>query len=283
MVALVLLAMIAFAANSVFARLALGPGEIDAGGYTAVRLLAGAVTLALLLLARRYRLQPLSAARSRARWTTAAALFGYAITFSYAYELLGAGMGALILFATVQSSMLGWALIKGDRPGWITLAGMAVALGAFAYLVSPGLVAPHPLGTALMVAAGLSWAVYSLLGRGSREPLVDTAYNFLLTVPVAAVLAIVSLVQNTPSLSGIGWAVASGALASGVGYAIWYSVLPRLSRSGAAIVQLTVPVIAAAGGIVFIGETLSWRLAICSVLILGGVAVAITTRQRAAA
>ena len=280
---LVLTAMIAFAANSVFARLALGPAEIDAGGYTAVRLLAGAVTLALLLLARRHRLQLTIALRSKARWTTAAALFGYAITFSYAYELLGAGMGALILFATVQSSMLGWALIKGDRPGLLALCGMAVALGAFAYLVSPGLVAPHPLGTALMVAAGLSWAVYSLLGRGSREPLVDTAYNFMLTVPVALVLAVVSLVQGTPSLSGIGWAVASGALASGLGYAVWYSVLPRLSRSAAAIVQLTVPVIAAAGGILFIGETLSWRLAITSVLILGGVAVAITARHRTAA
>lgn len=280
---LVMLALVAFAANSVFARLALGTSEIDAGGYTAIRLLSGAATLVLLLLARRYRLPLASVVRSRARWTTAAALFGYAIAFSYAYEFLGAGMGALILFATVQSSMLGWALIKGDRPSRMALCGMAVALGAFAYLVSPGLVAPHPLGTALMVIAGLAWAVYTLLGRGSREPLVDTACNFVLTVPIALVLALVSLAQSSPSLAGIGWALASGAVASGLGYAVWYSVLPRLSRSSAAIVQLTVPVIAAAGGILFIGESLSWRLAIASVLILGGVAVAVTARPRAAA
>jgi drug/metabolite transporter (DMT)-like permease len=282
MVLLVALAMLAFAANSVLARLALGADEIDAGGYTAIRLLAGALTLALLLLARRHRPQLGAAFRSRARWTTAAALFGYAIAFSYAYELLGAGMGALILFASVQASMLGWALMKGDRPGWVALAGMAVALGAFIYLVSPGLVAPHPLGTALMGGAGVSWAVYSLLGRGSREPLVDTAYNFILTVPIALVLGAVSLVGSSPTPAGIGWAVASGALASGLGYAIWYTALPRLTRSNAAIVQLTVPAIAAAGGILFIGETLSWRLVIASVLILGGVAVAITARQRVA-
>lgn len=280
---LVLLAMVAFAANSVFARLALGTAEIDAGGYTAIRLLAGAATLAVLLLWRRHRLPLAGIVRSRARWTTAAALLGYAIAFSYAYELLGAGMGALILFATVQSSMLGWALLKGDRPSPIALLGMAVALGAFAYLVSPGLAAPHPLGAALMAGAGLSWAVYSLLGRGSREPLVDTACNFLLTVPVALLLVLLSLARASPSLAGIGWAVASGAIASGLGYAVWYSVLPRLSRSAAAIVQLTVPVIAAAGGILLLGETLSWRLAIASVLILGGVAVAITGPQRAAA
>ncbi|HEV7277556.1 MAG TPA: DMT family transporter [Devosiaceae bacterium] len=280
---LVMLAMVAFAANSVLARLALGTAEIDAGGYTAIRLLAGAATLALILMTRRHRFQLGQAAGSRARWTTAAALFAYAIAFSYAYELLGAGMGALILFATVQASMLGWALIKGDRPSPLALLGMVVALGAFVYLVSPGLVAPHPLGTALMVVSGLSWAVYSLLGRGSREPLVDTSYNFMLTVPVALLLALVSLAQSAWSPAGVGWAVASGALASGLGYAVWYSVLPRLSRSAAAIVQLTVPVIAAAGGILFIGESPSWRLAIASVLILGGVAVAITARRRAPA
>jgi drug/metabolite transporter (DMT)-like permease len=273
----VAVAMVAFAANSIFARLALGAGEIDAAGYTGVRLLAGAATLALLL-ARQRRLAPRKALGDRSRWLTAAALFGYAIAFSYAYELLGAGMGALILFATVQMSMLGWALLKGDRPRPIALFGMAVALGAFIYLVSPGLVAPHPLGAALMIGAGLSWAVYSLLGRGSTEPLVDTAYNFILTMPVALALCAISLVHAAPNPAGISWAVASGALASGIGYAIWYRALPLLTRSGAAIVQLTVPVIAAAGGILFIGEILTWRLGIASALILGGVAVAVTAR-----
>lgn len=281
-VVLVALAMLAFAANSIFARLALGSAEIDAAGYTGVRMLAGAVTLALLLLSQRRPLAIGEALRTRSRWISAAALFGYATAFSYAYQFLGAGMGALILFATVQTSMLGWALIKGDRPGPIALAGMAVALGAFVYLVSPGLVAPHPLGAALMIAAGLSWAVYSLLGRGSKEPLVDTAYNFILAVPIALALCALSLTQGLPSQLGLVWAIASGALASGVGYAIWYRALPLLSRSSAAIVQLTVPAIAAAGGILFIGEALTWRLVIASTLILGGIAVALTARRKPA-
>jgi drug/metabolite transporter (DMT)-like permease len=279
---LVALAMLAFAANSIFARLALGAAEIDAAGYTGVRMLAGAVTLALLLAYQRRPVAIGGAFRTGSRWITAAALLGYAIAFSYAYQYLGAGMGALILFATVQTSMLGWALIKGDRPGLIALAGMAVALGAFVYLVSPGLVAPHPLGAALMIVAGLSWAVYSLLGRGSKEPLVDTAYNFILAVPVSLALCALSLAQGLPSQLGLVWAIASGALASGVGYAIWYRALPRLSRSSAAIVQLTVPAIAAAGGILFIGETLTWRLIIASALILGGIAIALTARRKPA-
>lgn len=278
---MVVLAVAAFAANSVFARLALGAAEIDAAGYTAVRLLAGAATLSILLVRQR-RLDIGAACRTPSRWVTAAALFGYAIAFSFAYELLDTGMGALILFTTVQTGMLGWAIIRGDRPGLLALAGIAVAFGAFVYLVSPGLVAPHPLGAALMIAAGLCWAVYSVLGRGSAEPLVDTAYNFILTVPVALGLIAVSLLHGPPSPVGLGWAVASGALASGIGYAIWYRVLPLIARSTAAIVQLTVPVIAATGGIVFMGEVLTWRLGLASALILGGVAVAITARKRPA-
>ena len=278
---MVLLAVTGFAANSIFARLALGTAEIDAAGYTGVRLLAGAATLALLL-ARRRRLALGEAFRTPSRWVTAAALFGYAIAFSFAYELLDTGMGALILFTTVQTGMLGWAMLKGDRPGPLALSGIAVAFGAFVYLVSPGLVAPHPLGAALMIGAGLCWAVYSVLGRGSSEPLADTAYNFILTVPVALLLVAVSLFQAAPSPAGLGWAIASGALASGIGYAIWYRALPLISRSTGAIVQLTVPVIAATGGIVFLGEVLTWRLGIASALILGGVAVAIIARKRPA-
>lgn len=280
-VIMVLLAVTGFAANSVFARLALGTGGIDAAGYTGVRLLAGAAMLALLLV--RQRPLGLAAAfRSRARWPTAAALFGYAIAFSFAYELLDTGTGALILFTTVQCGMLGWALLKGDRPGPVALGGIAVAFGGFVYLVSPGLVAPHPLGAALMIAAGLSWAVYSLLGRGSAEPLADTAYNFILTTPIALGLIVLSLLlKGVPDVGALGWAVASGALASALGYAVWYRVLPLISRSTAAIVQLTVPAIAAAGGVLFMGEVLTPRLALASVLILGGVAVAIVARRRA--
>lgn len=281
-VVLVILAMIAFAANSVFARLAIGAGAIDAGSYSGVRLLAGAVTLALLLLAQRQPLRLTKQLKTPTRWITATALFGYAVAFSYAYVLLGAGMGALILFATVQISMLGWALIKGDRPTPLALGGMAVALAASVYLVMPGLSAPDPLGAGLMIVAGLSWAVYSLLGRGSQEPLLDTACNFILTVPLGLVLCANSISHGMPGLHGFILAIASGSLASGVGYAIWYRALPCMSRSTAAIVQLSVPVIAAAGGILFIGETLTQRLAIASILILGGLAVAITSKTKQA-
>lgn len=273
----VILAMVAFAANSVLARLALGSASIDAGGYAGVRLLAGAVTLTALVLARR---QPVKLDIGKPmRWVAAAALLIYAVAFAYSYLMLGAGTGALILFATVQFTVLGWALSRGDRPSPVAIGGMVVALGAFVYLVSPGLRAPDPLGAILMVAAGVAWAVYTLVGRGSKDPLGDTAENFVLTVPIAAALLLL-LIHGPVSLAGVGWAIASGAIASGIGYAIWYSVLPQLMRVQAGIIQLSVPAIAALGGIVFIGEAPTWRLAIATVLILGGVAVAIGARPR---
>lgn len=276
----VALAMTAFAANSIFTRLAIGAGQIDAAGFSGVRLLSGAITL-VMLLAVTGRAVPLVAnLTNTTRWTTAAALLIYTVPFSFSYVLLGAGTGALILFATVQLSMFAWAVIKGDRPAPMAALGMLIALGASAYLVSPGLSAPDPLGAALMVTAGIAWAVYSLLGRGSTEPLTDTALNFSLLAPVSLLLCVLSLRGGSPHAAGIFWAVASGALASGIGYAIWYRALPQLSRTRAAAVQLSVPVIAAAGGILFIGETLTWRLAISSVLILGGLAMAIAASGR---
>src|SRR5690606_1586861 len=218
-------------------------------------------------LAGRQRPLALSTAfRTRSRWLPAGALFGYALTFSFAYQLLDTGMGALILFSTVQAGMLGWALLKGDRPGPVALMGIAAAFAGFIYLVSPGLVAPHPLGAALMVVAGLSWAVYSLVGRGSAEPLADTAYNFMLTAPLALGLLVLSRLRGPPDPIGLGWAVASGAIASGAGYAVWYKALPHISRSTAAIVQLLAPVIAAAGGVLLMGETVSQRLVLASTL-----------------
>ncbi len=277
---LLALAMIAFAANSVFARLALGAAHLDAAGYSGVRLIAGAVMLALLLIARNGAGELAATIRRRAKWSAAAALFGYMIGFSYAYTLLATGTGALILFASVQISMLAWALIKGDRPPALALAGMAVALGASVYLVSPGITAPDPLGAALMVAAGLSWAAYTLIGRGSTEPLADTASAFVLNAPVAVLLGLVSLGYGHHDMPGLIYAIASGAIASGIGYAIWYAVLPKLSRSTAAIVQLSVPLIAAAGGIVFLGEGLTWRLTISGALILGGLGMTIVANTR---
>ena len=280
LIGLVVLALVAFAANSVLARLALGGHAMGPGAYTGVRLVAGAVTLFGLVAARGQMPGLREAINSRTRWLAAGALFFYALAFSIAYLALGAGTGALILFATVQFTILGWALLKGDRPGVVALGGLAVALAGFIYLVSPGLKAPDPLGAAMMVAAGLCWAVYTLLGRGSKAPLVETMQNFVLALP-PALLCTLAVFTEGWSWPGLGWAVASGALASGVGYAIWYAALPLLSRSQSGIVQLAVPAIAALAGIAFLGEEPTLRLGISTALILGGVAVAIAVRPAA--
>ncbi|MDO8359824.1 MAG: DMT family transporter [Devosia sp.] len=274
-IALTAVAMLAFAANSVLARLAFATGDAEAMSYTGIRLAAGALTLFALLAARGR-----SSARLGGSWAGAAALFGYALLFSIAYILLGAGTGALILFASVQIGILGWAVLKGDRPGALEWLGIAVAFAALVYLVSPGLVAPHPLGTAMMVVSGLCWAVYTLIGRGSKSPLVDTAGNFVRCLPLAAVLIVAGAATHGVTPLAAAYAVASGAVASGIGYAIWYAVLPSHSRSRAAIVQLTVPAIAATGGVLLIGETLSPRLVIASLGIIGGVALALVAADR---
>jgi drug/metabolite transporter (DMT)-like permease len=267
-------AMVAFAANSVLARLAFATAGAEPLSYTGIRLAAGAITLALLLALRRQSLRPAGS------WTGAAALFGYAILFSIAYILLGAGTGALILFASVQIGILGWAIYKGDRPGAIEWLGFFVAFAGLVYLVSPGVVAPPPLGALLMLAAGLCWAAYTLIGRGSVSPLADTAGNFIRSSPIAAVMIVAGAMTHGVSPGAALYAVASGALASGIGYAVWYAVLPALSRTRAAIVQLTVPAIAATGGVVFIGEALSLRLVVATVAIVGGVALALVTASR---
>lgn len=270
-------AMLAFAANSVLARLAFATANAEPLSYTGIRLAAGAIVLAALLALRRTPGAPFTVGGS---WAGAAALFGYAFAFSIAYILLGAGTGALILFASVQIGILGWAVYRGDRPGTLEWLGLAVALAAFAYLVSPGLVAPHPLGTLLMIGSGLCWAAYTLLGRGSKAPLVDTAGNFIRCLPVAVAIIIAGLVLHPVDPAAAAYAAASGAVASGLGYAIWYAVLPSLARTQAAIVQLTVPAIAAAGGVLLIAEPLTVRLVVASIGILGGVALALVAADR---
>lgn len=273
------LAMVAFAANSVLARLALGAGDMSVPGYTGVRLLSGAITLGAIL----YFHKP-KTDRPRMEingsWRGAAALFGYALAFSIAYIMLGAATGALILFASVQIGMLAWAILNGDRPGLLEWLGFGVAFAALVLLVSPGLIAPPLLGTALMLVAGLCWAAYSLLGRGSRAPLADTAGNFIRCVPIALLLAIAGELTHPSTATGLAYAIASGAVASGMGYAIWYAVLPNLTRTSAAFIQLTVPAIAAVGGVVFIGEQLTGRLMFSSAGILGGVALALLAAGR---
>jgi drug/metabolite transporter (DMT)-like permease len=275
LVLLTALAMLAFAANSVLARLAFVTAAAEPMAYTGIRLASGAAALGLLLAVRGRPLSPIGGS-----WRGAAALFAYAILFSIAYVLLGAAVGALILFAAVQIGIIGWAVRQGDRPGVIEWIGIALAFAALVYLVSPGLVAPHPLGAVLMAGAGLAWAVYTLIGRGSAAPLVDTAGNFIRTVPVALLLIVVGSLGGTLSPAAVGYAVASGVVASGLGYAVWYSALPHLTRTRAAIVQLTVPAIAAAGGVLLIAEPLTHRLVIATMGIVGGVALALLAAER---
>lgn len=272
-------ALVAFAANSILCRLALGAGAIDAASYTGVRLLSGALVLALIVRLRGAR----AAGATTLGWLPAAMLFAYAIAFSYAYLRLGAGTGALILFATVQLTMIGAGLKRGERLRAMQWIGLGLAVAGFVALVAPGLSAPEPFGAVLMTVAGVAWGVYSLCGRGAADPLRDTAGNFVRSVPLA--LLAVALAGSTlhAHARGVVLAVLSGAVTSGLGYVVWYAVLPRLSRAAAGIAQLAVPPLAALGGALLLSEQVGWRLVACSVAILGGVAVAVFVPARRAA
>jgi len=279
--ALTALAMLAFAGNSILCRLALGAGLIDAASFTAVRAVSGALILALLALPRARPRAP-----TRSDWLSASMLFAYMACFSFAYLTLAAGTGALLLFGAVQLTMIGVALRRGERLGIVSWLGLVAAIGGLAWLVAPGLAAPEPIGAALMAAAGVAWGVYSLLGRTRANPMLRTAGNFALTALLAIALLIGYWITASARLSGsaagIGLAVASGALTSGLGYVIWYAALQRLSATQAASVQLTVPVIAAVMGVMWLGESLSPRLVIAAVAILGGVGAIVGQRTEAA-
>lgn len=269
-------AMVAFAANSVLARLALAGSAIDDMGYTGWRLASGAVALlALAVLMNRG-----TEVRRAGSWAQAAALFGYAIAFSVAYLWLGAAVGAIVLFGAVQAGMVGAALARGDRPGTVEWLGLGLAFSALVWLVAPGAAAPSPPGVALMAMAGLCWAAYSLMGRGSTDPFADTTGNFVRCLPAALALIAWGWWAHPPSPAGLAYALASGALASGLGYAVWYAVLPQLARVTAATVQLTVPAIAAAGAVLFIGEPLTARIVLASAGIGAGIALAIVAGER---
>ncbi|MEZ4360669.1 MAG: DMT family transporter [Kofleriaceae bacterium] len=268
---LALLALTAFAANSLLCRTALRPGLIDAASFTGVRLGAGALTLGLLT------------ARRRARGgdgRSALALLAYAAPFSFAYLRLGAGEGALVLFGAVQTTMLGWGLARGERPGAAEWLGLALAVAGLIVLTAPGASAPDPLGAALMALAGASWGVYSLRGRGGGDPLAATAGNFLRAAPLAGALVVASALTGPLHVAprGVLLAALSGALASGLGYAIWYAALRGLTATRAAILQLAVPVLAAAGGVLWLDERITARAALASAAILGGVALAVLRR-----
>jgi drug/metabolite transporter (DMT)-like permease len=263
------LAMIAFAGNSLLCRQALSYSRIDAASFTAIRLVSGAVVLALIVSLRGRR------AWQAGSWPSAFALFAYAAAFSFAYLSLTAGTGALLLFGAVQVTMIGYGLWTGERMNARQMLGWIAALAGLAGLLWPGLAAPPLFGSMLMIAAGIAWGVYSLRGRGVEDATTTTAGNFLRSVPFALALSLVFLPSSRVSLEGIAYAAASGALTSGVGYAIWYTAVRGLSAAPAAVVQLSVPVITAIGGILLLGEWLSLRLVLASIAILGGIALVI--------
>lgn len=272
-VSLTAVAMLAFAANSLLCRLALAQGLIDAATFTSVRIIAGAVTLGLMVL---FRTGPRK--RQRTRWRSVAMLFTYMATFSFAYLSLSAGTGALLLFGSVQLTMFAVALREGERfplPSW---GGFSLAIFGLIYLVLPGVAAPDPLGAVLMTVAGVAWGFYSLLGRQVADPLEATARNFVYSVPLVLVVSLIFLSEFSISYDGLFLAIASGAITSGCGYVVWYAALSGLTATRAATVQLSVPVIAAFGGILLLSELITMRTVLASAAILGGIAIVLTQR-----
>jgi drug/metabolite transporter (DMT)-like permease len=266
-IALTMLAMLAFAANSLLCRMALAHTTTGAASFTAIRLVSGAIIL-WLLVAWRGRVQA-----STGNWRSAFALFAYAAGFSFAYISLTAATGALLLFGAVQVTMIGHGLWRGERLRMVQVLGCAAAFAGLVGLLLPGLSAPPLGGAVLMLGAGFAWGVYSLRGRQADDPVTVTAGNFARAVPFALLLALALWRDRSVDGAGIAYAIASGALASGMGYVIWYAALPRLRPTSAAIVQLSVPLLAAAGGVVILGEPLTLRLVVGSIAILGGIAL----------
>jgi drug/metabolite transporter (DMT)-like permease len=270
------LAMLAFAGNSLLCRLALAGTTIDAGTFTAVRIVAGALTLWIIVQLRS------GTPGLAGTWASAAALFAYAAGFSLAYINLSAATGALLLFGAVQATMISYGFWNGDRlRGWQIVGFVCAVLGLVALLL-PGLTAPPLHSAALMVGAGIAWGIYSLRGRGAGDATCATAGNFVRAVPFAAALSLVMLSRFSADVAGVSYAIASGALTSGLGYAIWYTALKELKATSAATVQLSVPVIATIGGALLLGEHVTTRIVIASVAILGGIALVILNRARVA-
>ncbi len=266
-------ALTAFAFNSILCRMALRTGEADAAGFTAVRLASGAVTLIVIS----YFFSQ-GKSLKRGNWISAFFLFAYAIAFSFAYIGLTAATGALILFSSVQFTMIVVALVRGERPRSLEWLGLLIALGGLVYLVLPGLSSPPLFASGLMAAAGAAWGFYTLRGKGSSDPLGDTTGNFIRSVPMIAIAAIPFFSQIHLSNRGIVLAILSGAIASGVGYTVWYAALKHHTATRAAVLQLAVPVIAAFGGVMLLSEEMTTRLLIAAATILGGVGLTIAGR-----
>lgn len=273
-------ALLAFAGNSVLCRLALGEESIDAGSFTVIRLLSGILVLSLLWYLMQRRTGAHQDKTGRGSWGAAMMLFLYALAFSYAYINLDTGTGALILFGAVQITMILISLFKGHRLLWVEWLGLLLAFSGFVYLLAPVVNTPGLWGFMLMTLAGIAWGIYTLMGRGSDNPLSDTHFNFLRTLPCVVVMLILILASGEMNLSskGIILAILSGAIASGIGYAVWYRALSGLSAVQAAVLQLLVPVIAAFGGVLFTNEIISIRLMLASLLVLGGIMLVVTGR-----
>jgi drug/metabolite transporter (DMT)-like permease len=266
--------LIAFAANSVLCRLALGGKTIDASSYTVIRLLSGAIVL-LVILKINCNKNRLSVKGS---WSASLMLFLYAVTFSFAYITLDTGTGAIILFGSIQITMILLSLISGNRLHITEWVGASISFIGFVYLVSPGVTSPSVIGFSFMTIAGIAWSIYTLKGLYSVNPLMDTAYNFLRTIPFVIVLATLAIQNTHYSTKGILLAALSGGIASGIGYTIWYISLGGLSATQAAVVQLLVPVIAALGGVIFLSEEITFRLTLSAIMIIGGILMVVWGR-----
>jgi drug/metabolite transporter (DMT)-like permease len=265
------LAMLAFAGNSILCRIALKHTSIDAASFTSIRLVSGAIVLlAITFFFHRDRV-------GQGNWVSAFSLFAYAAGFSFAYISLTAATGALLLFSAVQATMIGYGLWAGERLRKQQVVGLALAFGGLVGLLLPGFSAPPILGSALMLIAGIAWGVYSIRGKGVGDPTRVTSGNFLRATLFSALLSVLFISNSSLDKLGIWYAIASGAITSGLGYAIWYSVVPALKATNAASIQLSVPVIAALGGIVILGEPVTVRFVLASLAILGGIALVISS------
>jgi len=275
-VILTFLTLVAFAANSLLCRMALGGHLIDPVSFTSLRLVSGA--LALICISRLVD-EPRTPQKKKGTWGSGFALFVYATAFSIAYVTLSTGTGALILFGAVQVTMIGAAMKSGENFGPLQWFGSVSALGGLTYLMLPGLSSPDPLGALLMCISGIAWGVYSIRGKGVSTPVTVTAGNFIRSAPMAILASVLAFSAVRLETSGILLALISGVFTSGLGYVLWYKVLRNLTTTQASVVQLLVPVLASFGGVLFLAELLSVRLVASSVLILGGVALAALKRN----
>lgn len=281
---LTLLAMIAFASNSLLCRAALKQTAIDPATFTFVRIFSGALALWLIVTIRSSFSSRVTGHTSlrNGNWPSALALFIYAAGFSFAYVDLSAGTGALLLFGAVQATMIFWGLRKGERLDALQIAGFVVALTGLVVLLFPGISAPPLTGSVFMLAAGVAWGIYSLRGRSGSDATAATSGNFLRAVAFAIVTSLVLLPRIRFDSLGFLYAVISGAITSGIGYVIWYAALPGLKATNAATVQLSVPILAATGGILLLGESISLRYVIASIAVLGGIALVIIEKRNPA-